>query len=101
MRRGWLGIGTQAVALTPDLRETTGQGAALLVLSVQPGSPASKAGLHLGDVLLRAGDEMLTGPAALLPALDEEGVGRELQLRVLRAGEVRTVGVVVGEREGA
>jgi len=101
MRRGWLGIGTQPVALGPDLRARLGQATALLVLSVQPGSPAARAGLLLGDVLLRAGEERLTSPAALLPALDEDRVGRDLALRVLRAGEERDVSVVVGEREAA
>ncbi len=101
MRRGWLGIGTQAVALGEDLRARFGQATALLVLSVQPESPAARAGLLLGDALLRAGEERLTGPAALLPALDEDRVGRDLVLRVLRAGEERDVTLVVGEREAA
>jgi len=101
VRRGWLGIGTQPVALGPELGARLGQATALLVLSVQPGSPAAKAGLLLGDVLLRAREERLTGPAALLPALDEEGVGRELALRILRAGEERDATVVVGEREAS
>jgi S1-C subfamily serine protease len=99
--RGWLGIGTQSIALGEDLRGRLGQAAALLVLSVQPGSPAARAGLLLGDVLLRAGEERLTGPAALLPALDEDRVGRDLALHVLRAGEERDVVVAVGEREAA
>ena len=101
MRRGWLGIGTQPVALGPELRPRLGQATALLVLSVQPDSPAARAGLLLGDVLLRAGEERLTGPAALLPALDEDRVGHELRLRVLRAGEERDATIVVGERETA
>lgn len=101
MRRGWLGIGTQAVALGPDLRARLGQATALLVLSVQPESPAARAGLLLGDVLLRAGEERLTDPAALLPALDDDRVGRDLALRLLRAGEERDATVIVGEREAA
>lgn len=101
MRRGYLGIGTQTVALRPDLPGAEGQGAGLIVLSVQPGSPAARAGLLLGDVLLRAGDDALTHPGALVPALDAERVGRELQLRLLRAGEPRTLAVTVGEREAA
>jgi S1-C subfamily serine protease len=101
MRRGWLGIGTQPVALGEDLRARLGQATALLVLSVQPESPAARAGLLLGDVLLRAGEERLTGPAALLPALDEDRVGHELALRILRAGEERDTTLIVGEREAA
>jgi S1-C subfamily serine protease len=101
IRRGYLGIGTQPVALTPDLRSSTGQGAALIVLSVQPDSPAARGGLRLGDVLLKAGDETLTHPGALVPSLDPDKVGRELRLSVLRAGEGRELVVVVGERPAA
>ncbi len=101
IRRGYLGIGTQTVALTPDLRSSTGQGAALIVLSVQPDSPAARGGLRLGDVLLRAGQDTLTHPGALVPSLDADKVGGELRLRVLRAGEERELVVVVGERAAA
>jgi S1-C subfamily serine protease len=99
MRRGWLGIGTQPVALPAELRSRLGQPAGLIVLSVQPDSPAASAGLLLGDVLLRAGEERLTSPAALLPCLDEDRVGQALALSVLRAGEERSLVATVGERE--
>ena len=36
-----------------------------------------------------------------MPALDADRVGRELKLRLLRAGEPRELSVVVGEREAA
>ena len=101
IRRGYLGIGTQAVALPRELGASAGQGSGLMVLSVQPGSPAAAAGILLGDVLLRAGDDVLTHPGALVPALDADRVGRELSLRLLRAGEPRSVTVVVGERGAA
>jgi S1-C subfamily serine protease len=101
VRRGWLGIGTQPVALGEDLRGRLGQASALLVLSVQTQSPAARAGLLLGDVLLRAGESRLTGPAELLPALDEDRVGHDLALRILRAGEERDLTIQVGERGAA
>lgn len=101
IRRGYLGIGTQTVALPQPLRESAGQGSGLIVLSVQPDSPAARGGLLLGDVLLRAGDDALTHPGALVPSLDADRVGRELKLRLLRAGEARDVALVVGERDAA
>jgi S1-C subfamily serine protease len=101
IRRGYLGIGTQTVALPEELRASGGQAAGLIVLSVQAGSPAARAGLRLGDVLLRAGDDVLTHPGALVPALDAERVGRELSLRLLRAGEELGLTVTIGEREAA
>ncbi len=101
IRRGYLGIGTQPVPLPADQRASAGQPSGLIVLTVQPDSPAAKAGILLGDVLLKAGDDALTHPGALVPALDADRVGRELALRLLRAGETRSVTVVVGEREAA
>ncbi len=98
VRRGYLGIGTQTIAMVPPV---SGQTVALIVLSVQPDSPAAKAGLMVGDVLLRAGEERLTHPGALVPSLDEERVGRELRLRIWRAGEEKDVVILVGEREAA
>jgi S1-C subfamily serine protease len=98
VRRGYLGLGTQAIAMIPP---RAGQTAALIVLSVQPDGPAARAGLMVGDVLLRADEERLTHPGVLVPALDEERVGRELRLHILRAGVEQTVTVVVGERETA
>ncbi len=98
VRRGYLGIGTQPVALGPDLSTRFEQAAALIVLSVQPESPAAKGGLLLGDVLLKADDEPLTHTGALLPLLDEDRVGRDLRLELLRAGQSLTLSVVVGER---
>jgi S1-C subfamily serine protease len=98
VRRGYLGIGTQTIAMVPPV---SGQTVALIVLSVQPGSPAAKAGLMVGDVLLRAGEERLTHPGALVPSLDEERVGHDVRLRILRAGEEKDVVIVVGEREAA
>ena len=100
VRRGYLGIGTQPARLPAELAERLGQPSALLILSVQPGSPAAQAGLVLGDVLLAFAGIPLRHPGELLPLLDEERVGKEVTLSILRAGEVRDVRVTVGARNG-
>jgi S1-C subfamily serine protease len=101
VRRGWLGIGTQPIAFPAELRSRLGQHAGLIVLSVQPDGPAARAGILLGDVLLRAGEERLVSPAALLPSLDEDRIGQPLALSLLRAGEERGLVATVGERDAA
>jgi S1-C subfamily serine protease len=98
VRRGYLGVGTYPVDLPEDRKAEAQQEAGLLVLSVQAGSAAAQAGVLLGDVLLRLDGHALTHPGALLPLLDEERIGKHAVLRVLRAGEPREVGIVIGTR---
>src|SRR5262245_777700 len=98
VRRGYLGVGSYPVALPPPLASSLGQPAGLLIISVQPDSPASRAGLLLGGVVGGVEGRPTTEPADLLPALDEDRVGREIVLRIVRAGEPAEVRATVGER---
>jgi S1-C subfamily serine protease len=98
VRRGYLGVGSYPVALPESLQPSLAQESGLLVTSVQSDSPASRAGVLLGDVVVSVEGQPTAEPADLLPALDEDRVGREVVLRVLRAGELREVRVTVGER---
>ena len=98
VRRGYLGVGAQPVRLPAGAGQAADQTAALLVSSVQAESPASRAGLMLGDVLLALDGHPLAHPADLLPLLDEDRIGAPSRARVLRGGEVREVEIVVGAR---
>lgn len=98
VRRGFLGIGTYPVRLPEGTQAAEKQPTGLMLLSVQTESPAAKAGLLLGDTLLQLDGQPLRSPADLLPFLEEGTVGRTLEARVLRAGEVRTLSLAVGAR---
>jgi serine protease DegQ len=98
VRRGYLGVGSYPVALPSPLQSSLGQDSGLLVISVQQDSPASRAGLLLGDVVVAVDGQPTREPADLLSALDEDRVGREILLRVVRAGEVREMRATVAER---
>jgi S1-C subfamily serine protease len=95
VRRGFLGISTYPIRL-PDAVKSQRSG--LLVLSVQPGSPAETAGLYLGDVLLAVEGRSIDSPASLLAVLGEERIGKALEARVLRTGKEEKVSIVVGVR---
>jgi serine protease Do len=64
----------------------------LLVRAVVPGSPAERAGLQRGDLIVRAGGRELGSVDELFDALDEAG-GGTLTLGVLRGSEERDVPV--------
>lgn len=93
VRRGYLGVGTQAVRLPAGAGRSRG----LLVSSVQPDSAAERAGLLLGDVLLELGGAPLEDAAALQAAL-EDAEGRPLVLELWRAGQKLSVAVTPGAR---
>jgi S1-C subfamily serine protease len=97
VRRGYLGIGTQPVRLPAPFQQL-GQETALLVSSVQSESPAARAGILLGDVLVSLDGHALTHPAELFPLLDEDRIGAEARASVVRAGERREVTLTIGVR---
>jgi S1-C subfamily serine protease len=98
VRRGFIGVGTQGVRLPADLEQAVGQETGLLIVSVQPQSAASAAGLMLGDVLVGFDGHALRHPGELLPLLDEERIGREAAVKLIRAGELKEVRLTVGTR---
>jgi S1-C subfamily serine protease len=100
IRRGFLGISTQPVALPSALagRLGLGQETGLLVLGAEPGGPADKAGLLLGDILVGFAGAALRDTDDLLTQLDGGRIGTAQEARIVRGGELRTVPVTVGER---
>jgi S1-C subfamily serine protease len=99
VRRGFLGIGTYPVRLPAALEQQLGQSSGLLIVSVQPDSPAARSGLFLGDTLVALEGRAVTHAADLLPFLEEERIGAELPARIVRAGELRDVRLAVGARD--
>lgn len=99
IRRGYLGVGTMPVRLDPEPAAALGQDAGLMITSVQAGTPAAQAGLMMGDLLLALDGSALGRPRDLLARLDEHSVGREVTLRVWRAGQARDLALTIGSRD--
>jgi serine protease Do len=97
--RPWLGIGAQTVPLPEAAGAATGDKSGLLVTSLAAGGPAERAGLLIGDIIVRAGD----GAAADLRDLRQSlaaHVGRNVGLSVLRGGAPLDLQTSVGEWPG-
>ena len=101
VRRGFLGVSTYPVRLPTALAGELEQRSGLLVVSVQPKSPAAEAGLVLGDVLVAVDGHPLQTPMDLLSYLGEDRIGAEAILRILRVGDLRDVPVRFGARDEA
>jgi serine protease Do len=68
-----------------------------LVADVADGSPAAKAGLKAGDVILSFDGQALANAGELPPLVGNSDVGKKATLRVLRGGKERDIEVVVGK----
>lgn len=88
VRRGYLGISLQPVALPGPVQKQLGraQEQGLMILSVEPESPAQSAGVLIGDLLVGVEGAPVADPDDLHPWLDSDGVGRTLHLELIRAG---------------
>jgi S1-C subfamily serine protease len=98
IRRGYLGIGAQPVRLPEDLAKKLNQEIGLLIVSVEPETPAASAGLVLGDTLLALDGEKVGHIEELMALLTGDRVGKQVPAKVLRGGEVREMKVTIGER---
>ena len=100
VRRAYLGVSTQAVELQNVLRLRLGleQTAGLMLLGLEPGAPAERAGLLLGDILLAIGDRTVEDGEALQMALGPDVVGKSVTIRLIRGGDLREVSLVPAPR---
>jgi serine protease DegQ len=98
LKRGYLGIAGQAVALPEAQRASHAREDGLLVVGVSADSPAAAAGIMVGDVVIDFDGRPIHGPEDLLDLLVGDRVGRAVTLRLLRGGAPVDVSLVAGER---
>jgi len=100
--RGYIGVGGQPVRIPPTLIDklALNQDQGLLVITVGSGSPAERAGITVGDIILAIDGRAIAEPGDVLAALDSDTVGKTLRVRVLRGGEPTEISVTVGDRDG-
>lgn len=84
IERSWLGVGIQK--LTPELAESMGikKAEGILVNRIYENSPAEKAGLKEGDVILECNGTKLEDPSDLQKIVIGSPIGTVLKLKVLR-----------------
>ncbi len=85
VQRGYIGIGGQNIALEPSAARALGMpGGGVLVLHVEPGSPAERAGVRQGDVVIGLDGQPIAGIDDIHRVLTDDRIGRNLELELLR-----------------
>jgi serine protease Do len=93
--RGWLGVVIQEI--TPEIAETIGVKEGILISQVAPGSPAEKAGLKVGDIIVAIDGEKVREVRELQFRIMKTPPGTEVTLTILRGGKEQTIKAKVGE----
>lgn len=93
-------LGVQTAEITPELKQqfNLGQARGIVILSVEPSSPAGQAGVKPGDIVLGIADQDVTHVADLFSALRKTAPGQQVDLRIIRAGQEQTLKVTLTER---
>jgi S1-C subfamily serine protease len=85
-QKGYLGIIANTVAIPQEIAEQAGleQETGVMIFSVESGSPARKAGLAMGDVLVKFNGKPVTDFYDLPGLLAEDVIGKETTLTIIR-----------------
>ena len=105
VRRGYLGVGGQTIALHRRVvvHHALGQSHGVRVVAVEPGSPAALARVREGDTIVGIDGEAIESVDALHQALGERRIRKDCALKLLRGDaspEVLYVTVRPSERAG-
>lgn len=98
LRRGYLGLAGQPVSLPERQQGDDGRTLGLLVVGITAGSPAERAGMLVGDVILEFDGHSVESPEHLLDLLTGDRVGRRVTVYVLRGNARQELTIAVGVR---
>jgi serine protease Do len=95
--RGYLGVGIQD--LTPELARAFGlkNGGGVLIRDVSPDTPAAKAGLKKGDVILQVNGQPVNEPDQLKVQISQFAPGTPTKLQIWRNGATQDVSLKLAE----
>ncbi len=96
--RGWIGVGLQAI--TPEIAESFKLGAlrGAIINEIVRGSPADKAGITLGDVLVAIDGKQISDPKDVLNVVTGIAPGSASKLMLKRKGQDLELMVTIGRR---
>ncbi|MDV6234757.1 trypsin-like peptidase domain-containing protein [Leptospira ellisii] len=99
VKRGYLGIAGQNQNVPNRLKifNKLEQNSGVLVLEIESSAPAASSLLRKGDMILSLNDKPVLSIDDMHRTLDESTIRRELPIRVLREGSLRTFRILVGE----
>ena len=99
VERGWLGVSLRPVALPEALRPEGSQRVGLMVMDVGADSPAAKAGVVAGDILLSVGGSPATTFGKIVRQFGGNSIGKKVEITLARAGVHLTSEATIAPRK--
>jgi S1-C subfamily serine protease len=98
--QGYLGVGVYPASVPENLKSklSVSNDSGILILSVEKGGPAERAGVLLGDVLLSLGSAQMERVEDLQSFCASAPIGQAVNARLLRAGSLVELSIVPAER---
>ncbi|NEN76461.1 PDZ domain-containing protein [Pelistega sp. NLN82] len=97
--RGWIGLEPQElttdIAKAFELKETRG----VIIASIVPNSPAEKAQLAVGDIILELDNKPIISVSQLMNEVSDLKPNTQLSLKILRSGQEQMITITLGKRE--
>lgn len=97
VRRGYIGTHIQAVDAQTAKQFNVKLQKGAIVRSVLPGSPAEKAGLEPGDVVMDLNGQRIDGPSSLQGIVEQLAIGSTYPLEIVREGKRKTLQIKIEE----
>lgn len=88
LKRAYLGVAAHPVALPQAIRGQRNQQRGLILHAIEPNSPAERAGMLLGDVLVELDGQPLETLRELFSALRSASASTLMSFQLLRAGQI-------------
>jgi S1-C subfamily serine protease len=100
VRRAWLGLGSASIALTPTMATRLKQETGLRAVEVVSGSPAARAGIQIGDVVIAANGTKVLTAQDLQKLMLNLRAGSRLTVTLIRNGALVDVVAALSELTG-
>jgi S1-C subfamily serine protease len=103
-------VGIQMLSITPELARESNQDPnspivipevqGVLVVKIMPNTPAEKAGIRRGDVILEVNDKRVTDAGEIQQMVEDSGVNKTLKMKLQRGDRAIEVNVTTAQLEG-
>ena len=91
--RGWMGVGIDMVTPQIAAKAHLQEGKGVLINSVFEGDPAERAGLRVGDIILKIGGIAVNSPTRMIRIVGVISPGQTVHLDILRDGKSQIIPV--------